>query len=206
LSGLKRKRLVKKIRRLMGKGYDDQEIIDTLDIQTKTLVACKQDILNFDKTFFEHLDSGTVFSDYLLRAKQNTKDLDKLINTTNIRSAQGSEKSAFVAAIKLRKEIHDTCVKMGQDLGFVDRKAKEVDINLDGDFNFNFQTMSDKDIRQQIEDETKRLDQIASGKVIEMRTELLGVTDSEVARFLPASVKKPANYKNKKKSGIILRK
>jgi len=57
----------------MGKGYDDQEIIDTLDIGTKTLVACKQDILNFDKTFFEHLDSGTVFSDYLLSAKRKDR-------------------------------------------------------------------------------------------------------------------------------------
>lgn len=205
LVGTKRKKFVGKIRRLMGKEYSDQEICDTLDIKSSTLVACKQDILNFDKTFFEHLDSGTVFSDYLLKAKQNNKDLNKLINTTNIRSAQGSEKAAYVAAIKLRSEIQDKCVKMGQDLGFIDRKAKEVDINLDGDVNFNFQTMTDKEIRAETETEVKRLNEIAEGKVIEMRPELLGVTDSEVAKFLPTSVIKPTKQK-KKRSKISLKK
>lgn len=190
----------------MGKNYNDQEIIDTLAIGSATLVACKQDILNFDKTFFEHLDSGTVYSDYLLKAKQNTKDLDKLINTTNIRSAQGSEKASYVAAIKLRTEINDKVVKMGQDLGFIDRKAKELDVNVDGAVDFNFQSKSDKEIRAEIEAEKKRLNQIASGKVIIMRPELLGVTDGEVAKYFPSSVVDATTKKNKVRSKVALRK
>ncbi len=204
LQGLKRKRLVEKTRRLMGKGYSDQEICDALTIKTKTLVACKQDILNFDKTFFEHLDSGTVYSDYLLKAKQNTKDLNKLINTTNIKSAQGSEKAAFVAAIKLRSELQDKCVKLGQDLGFIDRQSKVVDINLDGEVNFNFQNKTDAEIRKEIELEKKRLDEIASGKVIEMRPELLGVTDKEVTKYFPPNVVSKQRAKNTPK--VTLRK
>lgn len=200
IRGKKRTRLVEKIRRLIGKDYTDEEMCNTLGIHATRLTALKSEILTFDKTFFEHMDSGTVFSNYLQKAKQNITDLNRLINTTNIRSAQGSEKAAFVAAIKLRGEIHDKCVKMGQDLGHIDRRAKEVKIDLEGNVDFNFSTMSNEDINKEIQAEVQRLHMIADGNVVEMREELLGVTGDEVRKYLPTPPK--PNLKAKKSQAM----
>lgn len=203
LRGKKRTRLVEKIRRLIGKNYTDEEMCQTLGVHPSRLTALKSEILVFDKTFFEHMDSGSVFSDYMMRAKQNMVDLNRLINTTNIRSAQGSEKAAFVAAIKLRGEIHDKCVKMGQDLGHIDRRAKEVKIDLEGSVDFNFSTMSDEDINKEIQAEVKRLHDLADGNIVNMREELLGVTGDEIKKFLP----EPAGAKKKRsRNKVSLRK
>jgi len=102
VTGKKRAKWIANVRRLIGKNYTDDEICQTIGIQSRTLLSLKTEILNFDKTFFEHMDSGSVFSEYILKARQNLVDLDRLIKHTRIRSAQGSEKTAFVAAIKLR--------------------------------------------------------------------------------------------------------
>lgn len=207
LRGKKRTKLVEKIRRLIGKDYSDEEMCNTLGIHPASLTALKTEILTFDKTFFEHMDSGTVFSDYLLRAKQNINDLNRLINTTNIRSAQGSEKAAFVGAIKLRSEIHDKCVKMGQDLGHIDRRAKEVKIDLEGNVDFNFSTMSNNDIKAEIQAEVQALHQLAAGNTINMREELLGVTGDEIKKFLPAPVGSTSKAKKKRsRNKVSLRK
>lgn len=176
----------------------------TLCIHPNSLTAIKSEIITFDKTFFEHIDSGSVFSEYILKVKQNITDLNRLINTTNIRNAQGSEKAAFVGAIKLRSELNDKVVKMGQDLGHIDRRAKELKVDIEGDFNFNFSTMTNKQIQQDIQDEVQKLNQLAKGTVINMREELLGVSGDEVRKFLP----EPPNAKKKKKKStkVILRK
>ncbi len=206
LRGKKRTRLVEKIRRLIGKNYSDEEMCQTLQVHPARLTALKSEILVFDKTFFEHLDSGTVFSDYLMKAKQNITDLNRLINTTNIRSAQGSEKAAFVGAIKLRGEINEKCVKMGQDLGHIDRQAKEVNLNFEGSMDFNFSAMTNADIQKEIQDEVKKLNAIASGNVVKMREELLGVTGEEIRKFLPPGSTKLKSKKRRAKNKVSLRK
>lgn len=205
LRGKKRTKLVEKIRRLIGKNYSDEEMCQTLNVHPARLTALKSEILVFDKTFFEHLDSGTVFSEYIMKAKQNIVDLNRLINTTNIRSAQGSEKAAFVAAIKLRGEINEKCVKMGQDLGHIDRRAKEVNLNLEGNVDFNFSSMTNAQIQDEIQAEVKKLNDLASGNVVNMREDLLGVTGDEIRKFLPAGSIKKSN-KSRPKNKVSLRK
>lgn len=207
LRGKKRAKLVEKIRRLIGKDYSDEQMCQTLGIHSTRLTALKTEILTFDKTYFEHIDSGSVFSDYLLRAKQNVTDLNRLINSTNIRSAQGSEKAAFVGAIKLRGEIHDKCVKLGQDLGHIDKRAKEVKIDLEGNVDFNISTMSNADIQAEIQAEVTKLHQLADGNVINMREELLGVSGDEVRKFLPESPEAKLRAKKRRaKNKVSLRK
>ncbi len=128
-----------------------------------------------------------------------------MINSTQVRSAQGSEKAAYVAAIKLRSEINDKVVKVGQDLGHIDKRAKEVDLNVVGNIDHNFSAMSNEEIQKEIKDEVKKLHQIAAGGItIEMREELLGVSGDEVRKFLPATIVKTIPKKKKRK--VVLRK
>jgi DNA replication protein DnaD len=206
LKGTRRKKLVEKIRRLIGKNYSDEEMCQALDLHPSTLTAVKTEILTFDKTFFEHLDSSAVMSDYLLKAKQNIKDLNHLINTTNVRSAQGSEKAAYVGAIKLRAEIHDKCVKMGQDLGHIDKRAKEMKLDIEGSVDFNLSAMSNADIQSEIKAEVQKLHELAAGTVVNMREDLLGVTGDEVRKFLPAPHDARPKAKKPKRKKVSLRK
>jgi len=188
--GRKRRKLVEKVRRLIGKNYTDGEVCDQLDIRPDSLTAIKSEILNFDQVSFEHMESGAVLSDYVMKARQNITDLNHLIKATNIRRAPGSEKAAYVAAIKLRSEIQDKVVRLGQDLGFIDRKAQETKntTTLEGGINLSIGKMSDEEIKAEIKAEVAQMNKIVSGKVITMRPELLGVTDSDVKKFLPANV------------------
>jgi hypothetical protein len=180
---------------------DDREICQTLGLHSQTLLALKTEIIQFDKTYFEHQDSGTVFSKYLMQAKQNIMDLNRLIKTTKVHSAQGSDKTAYVAAIKLRAEVQDKCVKMGQDLGHIDKRAKEVDLRLDGKVDFNFASMSNADIQKEIQSEVNKLHQLADGNTtIEMREELMGVSGKEVRKFFPTKVIKAPVMKKRKVS------
>jgi len=188
--GRKRRKLVEKVRRLIGKNYTDGEVCDQLDIRPDSLTAIKSEILNFDQVSFEHMESGAVLSDYVMKARQNITDLNHLIKATNIRRAPGSEKAAYVAAIKLRSEIQDKVVRLGQDLGFIDRKAQETKntTTLEGGINLSIGKMSDEEIKAEIKAEVAQMNKIVSGKVITMRPELLGVTDADVKKFLPANV------------------
>jgi len=188
--GRQRRKLVEKVRRLIGKNYTDGEICDAMDIRPDSLTAIKIEILNYDQVFLEHLDSGSVLSDYMMKAKQNVTDLNHLIKATNIRRAPGSEKAAYVAAIKLRSEIQDKVIRLGQDLGFIDRKAQETKntTTFEGGINLAVGKMTDEQIKAEIKAEVAQMNKIVSGKVIEMRPELLGVTDADVKKFLPANV------------------
>lgn len=208
LKGRARAKAIVRVRKLIGKQYSDQQICIKLDMRPNSLSALKAEIINFDKTWFEHLDSGTVYSDYLMQSLLNITDLNKLIRSTTMSRASSGERSAFVAAIKLRKEINDKCVKMGQDLGFIEKTAQEV--NFKGEMDFNFSEMSDADVKAEVQKEVEKLNSIASGNVIEMRQELLGVTDAEVKNYLPSrliSYKKKRQIKKIKiKTRLTLRK
>ena len=193
--------MIAKVRRLLGKNYTDDEICDQLNIKSTTLLSAKSEILTFDTTLFEHLDSSGVFSQYLLNQKQNIIDLDRLINSTNPKKA--NEKTAFVAAIKLRADILSQINKLGQELGLIDKVAKEVNVKQTGKIDVSL-TMTNINLKKEIEAEKQKLHKLAAGNQIEMREELLGVTDDDLRNFLPASVKEVAPAK-KRKSRLIKR-
>lgn len=180
------------IRKLIGKGKTDEDIGEELGLRTDQVQAIKRKIYQIDKVRFQNFDRFSVYSDYVGRSTQMVKELDEI--KTKFRNR--GQWTALVAAIKQKKDIFDSVIKMGQDFGFIDKKATEV--KIEGEMSFS--TMTDKDIQAEIAREVERMHQIAKGNVVEMRPELLGVTDEDVQKFVPANlVRLPAKKENRMK-------
>lgn len=205
-----RSRALEKVRRLIGKNYSDDEIMETLGMLPKTLQSLKKELLATDKTIFQHMDSAAVFSDYLMKSKHMVKKLHEI--QVSAKRTKGGH-TAYVASIKQEKEIYDTIIKHGQDFGFIERKAQQTDLNVKGGLTFS--AVSADDMRQEIARQVKELNELAQGKPIEMRPELLGVTPEDVQSFVPTNVtavteepkpKPKKKRKRKKKTKTRLRK
>ena len=167
-----------KIRELIGKGLNDFEICETLNINGVQLAKRKREIQDYDRLVFEHLDSAAVYSEYLSKARVMVRRLQSISK----RFENKAQWTALVAAIKQEKDIYDTCIKYGQDFGYIDRKAQQLEVSSE----VNVTNTTEATIRVEIEREVKALNELARGRVVDMRPELLGVTEDDVRKFVPA--------------------
>lgn len=152
----------------------------------------KKRILERDKMVFGKLDSVAVYSDYLMKGRQMIRELDEL----KVKFRNRGQWGALVAAVKQKKDVYDSVIKLGQDFGFIDKKVAELKVSAE----MSVTPMTEADVKKEVEDEVKKLTQLAEGKIIDMRPELLGVVDEqEVKKFLPNNVKLVEHKKRKKK-------
>ena len=195
LSRAEQRQCMAQIKHLIGKNKTDEEIAEELNIRNDQVELLKRKMYRIEKVRYQNLDKYVVYSDYVYKSTQMVKELDEI--KTKFRNR--GQWTTLVAAIKQKGEIYDKVIKMGQDFGFIDRKAAEL--KIEGEMSFS--TMTDKDIRTEIEAEVKKMHQLAAGKVIEMRPELTGVTDDEVASYVPANlIQIPEKSKTKIKTKI----
>lgn len=195
LSKREQRETLNEIKRLLGKNYDEHQICEKMNIRLDVYQQYLRKIMHQEKVRFQNLDNYSVYADYLYKSKQMVKELDEI--KTKFRNR--GQWTALVAAVKQKKDIYDSVIKMGQDFGFIEKKATEV--KVEGEVSFS--TMSDSDVKQQIEEEVKKLHQLAQGNVVEMREELVGVTDEDVRKFVPANViEAPKKEKSKKRSKV----
>lgn len=174
-----RKKLIEQVKRLIGKNYNDVEICEALEIHTNLLSAIKSDIITVDKAYFEQLTSADVYSDYLHKSKQMVKRLHQI----QVKFRNKGQWTALVAAIKQEKDIYDSCIKHGQDFGFIEKKATTMEVSGE----FNLSTMSDAEMKREIAKQMNELNRLASGNVIEMRPEVLDAAGESV-KYLPAEI------------------
>lgn len=185
-----RKRCIVRMRNLIGKNYTDDEIAEELAVGVDQVMALRRRIYATDKARFQSFDKYVVYSDYIAKSTQMVKELDDI--KTKFRNR--GQWTALVAAVKQKGEIYDKVIKLGQDFGFIDKKATEI--KVEGEMSFS--AMTDKDIRAEIQAEVNKMHQLAAGKVVDMRPELLGVTDQDVSSFVPANLMQlPAGTKKK---------
>ncbi len=174
------RRCMNRMRHLIGKNYTDDELADELKIRSDQVSILRRKIYQTDKARFQSFDKFAVYSDYVSKCTQMVKELDDI--KTKFRNR--GQWTALVAAVKQKGEIYDKVIKLGQDFGFIDKKATEI--KVEGEMSFS--AMSDKDIRAEIQAEVNKMHQIASGQVVDMRPELLGVTDDDVATYVPQNL------------------
>ena len=202
MDGRKRRKVVDKVRRLIGKSYTDEEILDACKIKSDFLRTVKSEILNMDTAIYEHLSSGAVYSDYLMKAQQMVKKLHKLQSLFKSRG----QYNAYVAAIKQEKDIYDSCIKHGQDFGYIEKKVQSLEVS--GEFTFGH--LTEEEIKKEIATEIKELNKLANSNTIEMRPELLDVTDEDVKSYVPTNIvtipEKSSVKKVKIKNKVGLRK
>ena len=180
ISRTSRRALTEKVKRLIGKNYNDREICDALEINTQLLNSIRSDISTVDKVMFENLSSSDVYSDYLYKSKQMVKRLHEI----QVKFRNRGQWTALVAAIKQEKDIYDACIKHGQDFGFIDKKATTMEVSGE----FQFSTMSTEEMKKEIAQQMNELKKLASGSVFEMRPEILETAGADAQRYLPVEV------------------
>jgi len=183
LSPIEQRKLESKIRRLIGKSYSDIEILEELTLQPHVLRHYKQRIYEIDKERFNHLDSVTVYTDYTEKSRQMIKELDKL----KVKFSNRGQWTALVAAVKEKNVIYKDVIKLGQDFGFIERKASEI--TFQGEM--SFATYTTEEVKKELEKEVKKLNQMAKGEIIEMRPELLETLDEDtekIKKYFPVDI------------------
>lgn len=202
-----RKRAIEKVRLLIGKNYSDAEILESMELHPKTLHSLKQEVYRTDKTLLEHLENSAVFSDYMMKSTGMVKRLHKL----SVKFTNRGQWTALVAAIKQEKDIYDSVIKHGQDLGFIKKMVSESKSEVIVKGGLTFTSTTPKQMKEEISKQVQALNELAKGGHIEMRPELLGITAADVRSFVPASVIAEAQVvksksKSRKKVKLRLRK
>lgn len=182
LTKKQRNRLIQRIKYYIGKNYNDLEICDTLQIRPNTLKDYKKKILQRDRQAFELLDKYAVYSDYVMKSQQIVRECDHL----RVKFSNKGQWTALVAAIKLKSDQYDKCIKIGQELGLIERKVGEI--KYEG--KLSIAAMTNEEIEKRIEEEAIRMIAMTKQNVIPMRPELLGIAGADIAEILPPNVTK----------------
>ena len=197
LTAVEQRELEHKVRDLLGKNYTDFEILQRLNLQPHVLKYYKQRIYDIDHDRFQRFDKVTVFGDYVEKSRRMIKELDEL----KVKFRNRGQWTALVAAVKEKNVIYKDVIKLGQDFGFIERKASEITVQ--GEMSFATYTM--EEVKKELKEEVARLNQMAKGDVIEMRPELLESLDEDtekIKKYFPVEIKEPQKKKIKKKKVI----
>lgn len=171
--------LLSKVRQLIGANRTDEEIAQQLNLQPHVLAEYKSKILQFDRAFLENLDRYSAFSDYLLKMGFLIRELQQAVTICK-RNNQGQ---ALVAAIWRKKEAYDAILKWAQDFGFIERTAAELKLTSE----FSFNTMSDKEVREEIEREVRKMEELVRARTT-IRPEVADLMDEKLKSQLPSNV------------------
>jgi hypothetical protein len=165
----KRRSLARKVRKLLGKNYNDEEILHELGIKNPLrLQKAKAMIMEQDRMLFERLHNDVVYSDYLMKQGKLIRELSDMAVKFRNRGQWG----ALVASAKVRSDIYDKMVKLGQELGFIQKKATELNISA----KMQFGAMSDAQVMKELHKEVNDLNALVQKSSISMRKELLDAT------------------------------
>lgn len=195
-SRTEKRALLAEIRKLVGKDLNDDEIMKYLGLRPDLLAEYRRQILEFDKAFFQSLDSVSAYSDYLLKIKQIVRELHSAIGICRERG-QGQ---ALVNAIWRKKEAFDSALKWGQEFGFIEKRASEVKLSSE----LSFSTMTDEEVKEEVAKEMEKMNQIMETST-PMRPEVAQYMDDDVKAKIPSNVvafPKQDKSKIKKKAKI----
>jgi hypothetical protein len=194
LTPKEQRELEEEVRKYIGRGFSDVEIMTRLDMQPHVLQTYKKRIYDLDKSTFDGLDKYSIYSDYVLKCKYLVKELDEI----KVKFKGRGQWTALVQAIKEKKAVYDSVIKLGQEFGFIEARQNSVKVDAE----FSFSTYSDEDLKAEIEKEMKKLNKIQdANNIIPMRKELLSVVDDS-NELLPGYQVKNQTKKVKKKSKI----
>lgn len=195
-----KRQLMAEIRKLIGKDLNDDEILKYLELRPNILAEYKRQILDYDRAFFESLDSVSAYSDYILKIKQIVRELQSAIQICS-KKGQGQ---ALVNAIWRKKEAFDSVLKWGQEFGFIEKRISELKVSSE----VSFSTMSDEEVQEEIDREMNRMSAIMDQSTV-MRPEIAELIDPQVKENIPTNVvafpKRKKKVKKQAKVKFIVR-
>lgn len=114
-----------KIRTMVEDGYEDEEIMLALKLQPHVFQHHRNRVA--EETLKTFLDGGSigVLQRYVMFCQEDLKELDEAM----VEAAKKKRTaSASVQAARLKRNIHNSIVKMACDFGLIPKRTREVTI------------------------------------------------------------------------------
>ncbi len=175
----KRQRTLAKVEELIGENFDDFEIEEKLGLSPEQLQKYKQMIFDRYRMALHTLTPEKVFSEYAMKMNVLVKELDEAIGACR----EGNQLQAMVSGIWRKKEIADSVIKFGQELGFLPKNAKEVKITND----ISFSSMTNEEVKAEVTRIKQSIVELATRK-IHIRPEVAQFMDPVTRANLPDSM------------------
>lgn len=140
--------------------WDRDRILIETGWSLQRLAAVERFVRQEERRIHKSRDTYVVWTEYRLQQLQCAKELEDMAEI--FRSTK--QHNAVVTALKARSDIVERIVKMGQELGVIDRAAKKVEVESHS--TIDVQSMSVSEIRVHIKEqmsELKKLIEIPSG-------------------------------------------
>jgi len=169
-------------------GHDDAQIAEDLQISTQRYNDLKRELLRQGKDSLYAQTTEDTYLDYKWKQERCVDDLDNVIDRLKLNVINGSS-NAMITAIRAKSDIIDRVVKMGQDMGILE-KAPERKLILQG---VAVATMDNNTLRSHIAEEMTNFAKVVSrygfqsmdGKPIDV-SDIGGNVQEAVARLLPS--------------------
>ena len=159
----------------LASGYDDSEARAELGLDAEQYAALKREMYSQQAEFYRTRSTEDMYTDYVNEQRACIHELDKIV----ARFADEKHSSAIVGAIRARSDIVDKIVKLGQDVGLID-KEPEKKVVLGG---IAVASLSDAQLRKTIVAEIKELDRLVS--MFGDGMSILDMDPGELHRALP---------------------
>lgn len=108
-------------------GASDLEIRDALELNEEAYTSLLRFMHKKVAESEERKTAGEVFSEYLLEQRRTIKKIDDIVDVLTDKK----QSNALIGALRLRKDIVDTLLEKGQELGVYEKKPKKIEF-IDG--------------------------------------------------------------------------
>lgn len=121
--------IVEKVKSLLALSLKVDEISERLNLSIEEVKKIRE-IIYFEENESDIFKANSlVFADFLLKQKYNISKLENLIqNFEASGSVSGAEGQVLLGAIKLRGDLLEKIIKVGQSLGVICEKPEQIEI------------------------------------------------------------------------------
>lgn len=138
----------------LASGYDDSEARAELGLDPEQYASLKREMYSQQAEYYRTRPTEEMYTDYVAEQRACIKELDKIV----ARFTDEKNSSAIVGAVRARSDIVDKIVKLGQDVGLID-KEPDKKVVLGG---IAVAALTDAQLRRAIVGEVKEIDRLVS--------------------------------------------
>jgi len=153
---------------LLGEGKGEEEVAKACGVGEAEWAKFRKDCFEWAAEGVRGKSAGEVFVEYMLNQKRCIKDLEVMAQ----RFDNAKHYSALVGSVKTRSDIFDKIIKMGQDLGLLEKRPERKEIVA----GVLVAKMDDQQLRDVILGELRNLDElmgVARGGLMELSEPVL---------------------------------
>lgn len=137
---------------LLGEGKDEGEVAKSVGVGAEEWGQFRKRCFEWAADEVREKSTGEVFVEYMLNQKRCISDLEGMAE----RFGSARHYSALVGSVKARSDIYDKVIKMGQDLGLLERRPERKEIVA----GVLVAKMDDQQLRDVILGELRNLDEL----------------------------------------------